>query len=84
MENINEKENLVNSIDDKIRKLSSLKCDYWNDDEIAQFSIINLKDKVEELSSIMEKYAIQCGIIMLCAATIIGLTIFGISFGFFV
>lgn len=80
MENMNEKENLVNSIDDKIHKLSSLRRDYWNDDEIAQFSIIDLKDKVEELSSIMNKYAEQCGIVISCAATIIGLTIFGISF----
>lgn len=52
MENINEKENLVNSIDDKIRKLSSLKCDYWNNDEITQFSIIDLEDKVNELTKI--------------------------------
>ena len=80
MENMNEKENLVNSIDDKIHKLSSLRRDYWNDDEIAQFSIIDLKDKVEELSSIMDKYAKQCGIVISCAATIIGLAIFGISF----
>ena len=80
MENINEKENLVNSIDDKIHKLSSLKCDYWNNNEIAQFSIINLEDKVKELSSIMDKYAEQCGIVISCAATIIGLAIFGISF----
>lgn len=80
MENVNEKENFVNSIDDKIQKLSSLRRDYWNDDEIAQFSIIDLKDKVKELSSIMDKYAKQCGIVIACAATIIGLAIFGISF----
>ena len=80
MENMNEKENLVNSIDGKIHKLLSLKHDYLNDDEIARFSIINLKNKVKELSSIVDKYATQCGIIISCTTTIIGLIIFGISF----
>lgn len=80
MENMNEKENLVNSIDDKIHKLSLLKEDYCKNDEIFQFNIENLKDKVKELSSIMDKYATQCGIVISCSATIIGLTIFGISF----
>lgn len=80
MENMNGKDNLVNSIDGKIHKLSSLRLDYWHDNEIGQFSIINLKEKVKELSSIMNKYATQCGIVIFCAATIIGIMIFGISF----
>lgn len=77
---MNEKENLINSIDDKVHRLMLLKCDYCTNNEIVRFCKSDLEDKVEELSSIMNKYTNQCGIIILCAALIIGTTIFGTSF----
>lgn len=80
MENMNKKVNLVNSIDDKIHKLLSLKFDYWDHKEISRFYKPDLEDKVKELSSIVNEYANQCGIVILCAAAIIGIVIFGTSF----